>query len=72
MKLIIHSLIENNHLTLEKLNHRITSFDYGFADKRNKPSVISNHGLRNMDGAMRQSARSHGAYFGCCPSWWVI
>ncbi|KAK0140170.1 hypothetical protein N1851_022924 [Merluccius polli] len=56
VKLILNSLIENNHLTLDKLNYRITSFDYGFADKRNKPSVISKHDLRNIDGAMRQSA----------------
>ncbi|KAK0136550.1 hypothetical protein N1851_027341 [Merluccius polli] len=56
VKLILNSLIENNHLTLDKLNYRITSFDYGFADKRNKPSVISKHDLRNIDGAMCQSA----------------
>ena len=56
VKLILNSLIENNHLTLDKLNYRITSFDYGFADKCNKPSVISKHDLRNIDGAMRQSA----------------
>ncbi|KAK0137993.1 hypothetical protein N1851_025801 [Merluccius polli] len=45
VKLILNSLIENNHLTLDKLNYRITSFNYGFADKRNKPSVISKHDL---------------------------
>lgn len=43
-------------MTLEKLNYRITSFDYGFSDKQNKPSVISRHDLRNTDGSMRQSA----------------
>ena len=56
MKLVLTSLIEGHHVTLEKLNYRITSFDYGFSDRQNKPSVISRHDLRNVDGSMRQSA----------------
>lgn len=54
VKLVLNSLIEQKYLTLEKLNYRITSFDYGFCDKGNKPSVISN--LRNPEAPMRQSA----------------
>ncbi|RXN36123.1 hypothetical protein ROHU_003222 [Labeo rohita] len=38
LKLVLSSLIEDKHLTLEKLNFRITSFDYGFPDLKNKPS----------------------------------
>lgn len=56
VKLVLSSLIEQKHLTLEKLNYRITSFDYGFCDKSNKPSVISKSDLRNLEGSMRQSA----------------
>lgn len=56
LKLVLNSLIEQKHLTLDKLNYRITSFDYGFCDKGNKPSLISKHDLRNLDGPMRQSA----------------
>ena len=56
VKLVLNSLIEQKHLTLEKLNHRITSFDYGFCDKGNKPSVISKSDLRNLEGSMQQSA----------------
>ena len=37
LKLVLNSLNEQKHLTLEKLNYRITSFDYGFYEKRNKP-----------------------------------
>lgn len=44
LKLTLCSLIEDKHLTLEKLNFRITSFDYGFPDVKNKPSVIGKHG----------------------------
>lgn len=56
LKLILCSLIEDKHLTLEKLNFRITSFDYGFPDLKNKPSVIGRHELKNPEGAMHQSA----------------
>lgn len=52
-KLVLNSLIEEKHLSLEKLNYRITSFDYGFSDKDNKPSISKND-LRNINGAMRQ------------------
>lgn len=56
VKLVLNSLIEQKHLTLEKLNYRITSFDYGFCDKGNKPSVISKRDLGNPEGPMRHSA----------------
>lgn len=55
-KLIINSLIEEKHLSLDTLNYRISSFDYGFSDKRNQPTLISKSELRNPDGGMRQSA----------------
>lgn len=56
VKLILNSLTEEKHLSLDTLNYRITSFDYGFCDKRNQPSPISRGDLRNLDGGMRQSA----------------
>lgn len=33
VKLVLNSLIEQKHLTLDTLNYRITSFDYGFVIK---------------------------------------
>ena len=56
VKLILNTLIEQKHVTLDQINYRLTSFDYGFCDKANKPSVISKNDLRNPEGAMRQSA----------------
>lgn len=56
VKLVLNSLVEQKHLTLDKLNNRITSFDYGFCDKGNKPSLISKTDLRNLDKSMHQSA----------------
>ena len=58
MKLVLNSLIEKKHVTSDQINYRITCFDYGFADRRNKPSVISKNDMRNIDGAMLQV---------CCP-----
>ncbi len=42
LKLSVSSLIEDKHLTLEKLSFPITSFDYGFPDLKKKPSLIGN------------------------------
>lgn len=56
MKHVINSLIEQKLITLEQLNFRLTSFDYGFSDCRNKPSAIKPQELKNPDGALRQTA----------------
>lgn len=56
LKLMLTPLIEDKNLTLRKLNFRIMSFDYGFPDLKNTPSVIVNHELKNPEGAMHQSA----------------
>ncbi|KAL7386394.1 hypothetical protein ABVT39_007686 [Epinephelus coioides] len=56
VKVVLNSLIEQKHISLDKLNYRITSFDYGFCDMGNKPSLISKSDLKNLDGHLRQSA----------------
>lgn len=56
VKLILASLINQGHITIDKLNYRITSFDYGFSDRQNKPSVIGKNDLKNADTCMHQSA----------------
>lgn len=56
LKLVLASLIEDKHLTLDTLNFRITSFDYGFSDVKNKPTVIGKQELKIPERAMRQSA----------------
>ncbi|XP_033112600.1 uncharacterized protein LOC117113392, partial [Anneissia japonica] len=54
--LVLAALIEDNYFTLDLLNSRITSFDYGLCDLKNKPSVISASKLRNPDSAAHQKA----------------
>lgn len=50
VKLVLNALIDQKHLRPDKLNYRVTSFDYGFCDRVNKPSLISNVELNNVDG----------------------
>lgn len=40
LKLALKKLIQERHFTLEFLNNRITSFNYGFSDKTDKPVPI--------------------------------
>lgn len=56
IKLVLNALMDQEVLTIEQLNYRLTSFDYGGCDSRNKPSVIKLNGLKNPDSAYRQTA----------------
>lgn len=49
-----HFIYEERLFTVELLNHRISSFNYGYGNEKNKPSVILN--LRSSDNAVRQTA----------------
>lgn len=49
-----HFIYEEKIFSLELLNHRITSYDYGHGNEKNKPSVILN--LRTSDNAVKQTA----------------
>ena len=62
VKLLLRQLIyEDNLFTLEQLNDRISSFDYGYMNEKNKPSVILN--LRTNENAVRQTASQ---------MWWLL
>ena len=56
IKLVLNSLIEQKVMTLEQVNNRLVSFDYGFYDVHNKPSEIKPQDLKYPDGAFRQTA----------------
>lgn len=55
-KLVLGSLISQKVITLDQVNYRITSYDYGFCDSANKPSTIRPHELKMPDSAMKQTA----------------
>ena len=52
--LLRHYIYEDKLLSLEQLNERIVSFEYGYSNEKNKPSVILN--LRTSENAIRQTA----------------
>ena len=56
LKLTISSLISDRYFTLQQLNNRISSFNFGPADKKNKPSPILPSALANPRGASGQTA----------------
>ncbi|PIK52380.1 hypothetical protein BSL78_10692 [Apostichopus japonicus] len=56
VKLILKQLIDNGSFTLEEINERISSFSYGFTDKRNQPTLIHQNSLRNPSGSSGQTA----------------
>lgn len=53
VKLGLVSLVAEEHVSLETLNYGLASFDYGYPDSSNKPSVLGQHELNR---AMRQTA----------------
>lgn len=54
-KLLLKLLIEDKCLTLNELNSRIESFDYGYMDRRNKPSPITRETMNMVDTKCKQS-----------------
>ncbi|PIK60815.1 hypothetical protein BSL78_02296 [Apostichopus japonicus] len=56
LKLVLQQLIHKELLTLNELNARVTSFNYGIPDKRNKPVPFTANALRSPDGAPGQNA----------------
>lgn len=55
-KLVIGKLIEDGKLTLDDINSRISSFNYGFTDKKNRPCPLTNYQINNPKGASGQKA----------------
>lgn len=50
LKLVLGSLITQGCFTLDDINNRIASFDYGFIDKKNRPSPILSSAINNPGG----------------------
>ena len=56
MKLTLKVLIEEGCFTLGIVNNRLSSFSYGFVDKKNKPSPIQQSAISNPWGSSGQKA----------------
>ncbi|KAJ8050359.1 hypothetical protein HOLleu_03535 [Holothuria leucospilota] len=56
MHLVLQRLIEREMFTLEEVNLRIISFNYGFVDRINKPTPIRLSSLLNSSAASGQTS----------------
>ena len=54
-KLLLKVLIGAKFFTLKELNNRIENFDYGYMDKKNKPTQISGDTIHSSDLKLKQS-----------------
>lgn len=56
MKEMLKAFIKIQHyLTLDCLNSRITSFDFGYYNDKNKPTLISETKFASKDNTLRQN-----------------
>ena len=49
--------MESNFFTLEMLNEKIKTFDYGIVETSNRPSTITNLTLSSNDDNLKQSGQ---------------
>ncbi|KAL2101379.1 hypothetical protein ACEWY4_003140 [Coilia grayii] len=56
LKHILKALINGKYFTLETLNERILSFNYGFSDSGSKPAEITKNCIYSSDGTVKQNA----------------
>ncbi|XP_064630378.1 uncharacterized protein LOC135489123 isoform X1 [Lineus longissimus] len=56
IKLALKSWIDQGRLTLDTINNRLTSFDYGFCEDKNKPNIITDNSLNKTMHATGQKA----------------
>lgn len=50
-------IFKEKFLTVEQLNERINSFDYGYFNDKNKPSPITRTTLRSENNSLKQKGR---------------
>ncbi|XP_064636949.1 uncharacterized protein LOC135493501 [Lineus longissimus] len=56
VKLVLKSWIDQGRITLDTINTRLTSFDYGFCEDKNKPNIITDNSLKKTMNATGQKA----------------
>lgn len=56
-KELIKQLIQDDTITLPKLNEAIEAFPYGRTDSQNKPSQIAHTTLSSSDHSLRQTGK---------------
>lgn len=56
LKLLLNYLIENKYITVAIVNERINSFDFGYSELSDKPSLLDERVLKSNDQKIWQSA----------------
>lgn len=52
-------IVDQQLFTLEELNGRITSFDYGYHNDKNKPAPVQRNRLLSNDHSLKQHGKEH-------------
>ena len=62
-KELLKYLIECKYFNAQELNSRIEGFPYGYADAKNKPSLLSDSTLKSSDHNLKQTGNQfHASY----------
>lgn len=56
MHLVLSKLVQKGFITLDEVNSRISSFNFGFVDRKNRPSPIRQASLKNPYSASGQTS----------------
>ena len=67
VKLVLQDFIDEDYISLEEVNCRISSFSYGFPDTQNRPNIIKASALANPKGASGQKAAQMQCLFKFLP-----
>ena len=62
-ELLKYSMLEQNSITQNLLNKKITYFRYGHIESRNKPVTISYSSLTSSDHSLKQSSECYLCVF---------
>ena len=58
MKEMLKDFIKTErYFTLDELNHRLSTFDYGYYNDKNKPTPITDQKLSSNDNNLRQHGK---------------
>ena len=56
MKLLLEFLVDKKYISIDILNHRLKSFDFGYTETSDKPSDLDEKVYKKSDQKIRQSA----------------
>lgn len=58
-EMLKHYIKVQHYLTLEELNGRISSYDFGYPNNKNKPTLICEQRFSSNDNSLKQHGKLH-------------